>query len=146
MAGTMATPAAATKKWGTNAAGASASYVANATAAANSQAQNAIAQADSWLQGVTTAGTKSFVAGITSAAQENKYPTRVQAVGGTRYAQGVGTQQAQQTFQTQITKVLNVEASVPLSPKGPKGSQANINRSTEMQQALRAAKLNGQFA
>jgi len=139
----MASPANATKKWTTNASGAGATYAANAQAASTAQSQNAIAQADSWLQGVNTAGTKSYTNGLSSAQQQNKYASRVASVGASRYSDGVS--KSAQTFQTQITKVLNVAAGVQLSPKGPKGSQANIQRSTEMQQAMRAAKLAGQF-
>jgi len=140
---TMSTPANATKKWTANASGAGATYAANAQAASNAQSTNAIAAADSWLQGVNNAGTKMFTQGLTAAQQANKYSSRVASVGASRYSDGVSKSAG--TFQTQITKVLNVEAGVQLSPKGPKGSQANIQRSTEMQQALRAAKLAGQF-
>jgi hypothetical protein len=133
----------AAQKWSQNAQGAGASYVSGAVAAAGTQATNAIAQAASWLTGVTTAGVKSFTAGIEAAASANKFANRVNAVGNTRYTQGIST--SQPTFQTAIGKVLTVEYGVQLSPKGPKGSSANQLRSTEMQTALRQAKLNGQF-
>lgn len=138
------TAASAAAKWSQNAQGAGASYVAGAVAAAAEQSTNAIAQANSWLTGVTTAGVKAFTAGLEAAQKNNTYATRIQAVGNTRYTSGVST--AQNTFQTQIAKVLTVEFAVALSPKGPKGSTANQLRSTEMQQALRQAKVNGQFA
>jgi hypothetical protein len=139
----MKSAADAAAKWKNNASGAGAAYVAGATAAANSQAQNAIAQADAWLTGVTQAGTARYTSGLQAAQQQNKYANRINAVGNTRFTSGVTA--SVQTFQTQIGKVLNAEAAVQLSPRGPKGSQANINRSTEMQQGLRAAKLAGQF-
>jgi hypothetical protein len=137
------TAASVATKWSQHAQGAGADYVAGAVAAASTQAANAIAQASSWLTGVTQAGTKAFVAGIEASQSTNKYASRVQAVGNARFTSGVST--AQGTFQTAIGKVLSVEYAVVLSPKGPKGSAANQLRSTEMQTALRQAKVNGQF-
>lgn len=139
----MKTPAQAATKWANGTGGAQALYTSNAVAAAPAQTQNAIAQAQSWLSGVTTAGVTAFTSGLNAANAAQKYSKKIQAVGGARYAQG--TSASKDTFQSQIGKVLQVEASVPLSPKGPKGSQANVLRSTEMQQALRAAKVAGQF-
>ena len=139
----MKTAAQAANKWKNGTAGAQALYVQNATAAAQSQVSDAVAMADAWLSGVTTAGTKSYVAGLNASGQKGTYAKKVASVGGARYADG--TAKSTDTFTTQIGKVLTVEAGVPLSPKGPKGSQANILRATEMIQALRAAKLAGQF-
>lgn len=135
--------ATAAQKWSSRASIAGPDYVSGATAAAATQTANTVAQASSWLQGVNQAGTKSFTDGVTAAGQAGKYAARINAVGSSRYTQGVGA--ATQTFQTQIGKVLTVENSVQLSPKGPKGSAANQLRSTEMQTALRQAKVNGQF-
>jgi hypothetical protein len=143
MARNVATADSATKKWTSRAGVAAPDYVAGATAAATHQADNAIAQADSWLAGVSNAGVASYKAGLTAAKNAGTYATRIQSVGGSRFTDGVS--KSANVFTTQIAKVLSVEAAASLSPKGPKGSAANAQRSTEMQQALRAAKVNGQF-
>lgn len=143
MASTMSTPAAATSKWTSRASIAGPVYASGVQASGNAQSQNAIAQADVWLQGVNQAGTASFTRGLQAAQQANKYQNRVASVGVQRYPQGITA--GANAFQSQITKVLQVEGSVQLSPKGPKGSAANQLRSTEMQSALRAAKVAGQF-
>jgi hypothetical protein len=137
------TPQTAATKWQTRAGAAGADYVAGAQAASQLQANNAIAQAQSWLDGVNNAGVKSFTSGLQAALTVNRYSSRIGAVGQSRYTNGVST--ALQTFQAQIAKVLAVESAVQLSAKGPKGSPANIQRATEMMQALRAAKVSGAF-
>jgi len=139
----MKTASQAAGKWKAGTAGAQALFVTNASAAAQTQVQNAISGADNWLAGINSAGTKGYVAGLNSSAQKGTYAKKINSVGGARYAQGTGA--ASDTFQAQITKVLAAAAAVPLTPRGPKGSMANIQRSTEMQQGLRAAKVNGSF-
>jgi hypothetical protein len=141
------TAQSAAKKWQTNAQGASATYTAGSQAAAQAQVTNAVAQAGSWLQGVNQAGENGYTKGVQAAGQAGTYANRVASVGGQRYSQGVATPAATTNFTNQIGKVLNVEttASAALPAKGPKGSAANSNRSTAMQQALHAAKVNGIF-
>lgn len=140
-----ATAAGAATKWAARAQVAGPDYVAGAVAAAALQVANALAQANSWLQGVNAAGVKAYDAGVTAAGQAGKYAAKINSVGSARFTQGVTASTA--LFQTQIGKVLAVEAQTvaTLPPKGPKGSAANQLRSTDMQTALRQAKLNGQF-
>jgi hypothetical protein len=140
------TAASAATKWSQRASGAGANYAAGAQAAAQAQTTNAVAQADSWLQGVQQAGTASYTAGVQAAGAANKYATRVASVGQSRYTAGVALPASQTNFQNQIGKVLNVENSVNLGPKGPKGSVQNQTRSTQMQTALHAAKVSGAFS
>lgn len=143
---TTTTAAAAATKWSQRAATAGPNYQAGAAAAAQTQVTNAVAQADSWLQGVQQAGTASYTAGVQAAGSANKYASRVASVGASRYQAGVALPASQTNFQTQIGKVLNVENSVNLGPKGPKGSVQNQQRSTAMQTALHAAKVSGAFS
>jgi hypothetical protein len=142
-AGTTAQTAAT--KWQQRAQGAGANYAAGAAAAAQEQTTNTLAQATSWLEGVNQAGVAGFTKGVTAAGQAGKYASRVASVGSSRFTAGVGTPAAMQNFTGQIGKVLQVEGSVNLPPKGPKGSVANQNRSTAMQMALHAAKVSGTF-
>jgi len=139
------TAQSAATKWNARASVAGPDYVAGAVAAAATQAANAIAQAQSWLQGVNQVGVKGFTDGVNASAQSGKYASRINAVGSGRYTSGVAA--SVNLFTAQIGKVLAVETQAVggLSPKGPKGSPADSLRSTEMQTALRQAKLNGQF-
>ena len=139
----MKTAAQAATKWGNGTAGAQALYSQNAAAAADSQVSNAIAGAQNWLAGVNAAGITAFTNGLQASGNKGTYAKKINAVGGARYAQG--TAAAKDTFTVQIGKVLTVEAGVVLSPRGPKGSAANAQRSSEMQAALHMAKVSGQF-
>lgn len=139
------TAQSAATKWQQRAAGAGTNYAAGAAAAATTQTNNTLAQANSWLEGVNQAGVSGFTKGVQAAGQSGKYAARVASVGSSRYTAGVNTPAAVQNFTTQIGKVLTVENSVSLPPKGPKGSTANQARSTAMQTALHAAKASGAF-
>ena len=139
----MKTPSQAATKWKAGTAAGAPLYATNASAAAQLQVANAVAGADNWLTGINAAGKNAFVNGLNASGSKGTYAKKINSVGGQRYSQG--TAAASDTFTTQIGKVLQVEAAVPLSPKGPKGSAANTQRSTEMQQALHAARVAGQF-
>jgi hypothetical protein len=139
----MKTAAQAATKWKAGTAGAQPLYVANAAAAANTQVANAIAGAQNWLSGINAAGIASYTAGLSASQAKGTYAKKINSVGGARYGQGTGA--AADLFTAQIGKVLQVEAGVALGPRGPKGSPANTARSSEMQAALHAAKVAGQF-
>ena len=139
----MKTAAQAAAKWKAGTAAGAALYSANATAAASTQVANAIAQAESWIAGINAAGVARYTAGLQSSQAKGTYAKKINAVGAARYSQGTGA--SADIFTTQIGKVLQVEAGVGLTPRGPKGSPANTQRSSEMQAALHAAKVSGQF-
>lgn len=99
------------------------------------------AAATTYAAGVQAAiGNRSFEKGVAAAGTE-KWSRKATGVGSQRYASGV--QAAAPDFAKGVGKYLDVLRNITLPPRAPKGDPANNQRSLIVQQALRAAKVNG---
>lgn len=126
-------------KWATRAGGAQQEYQDRAVAAAAVWLLNA-GRAQNTYQAAITVGNIAarWAAGIRRAGQE-KYSRKVSAVGGQRYGAGVGA--AQPDYQGGVGPFLQKLASLTLSQRQPRGSEANITRVREVATALHAERL-----
>lgn len=118
---------------------ASADYTKNAVAAAGDWHTNAAASNQNWKDGINAAvGRDAFSKGI-QAAGPQAYATQVQAVGGTRFSDGMS--KAGPKWQAGFGKIAAMVQGKDLGPRGIKGSPANKQRAANMSDAWRAAKL-----
>lgn len=118
---------------------ASGEYTKNAAAAANDWHTNTAASNQNWKDGINAAMTRdSFSKGV-AAAGPAAYANQVNAVGGTRFADGMS--KAGPKWQAGFGKIAQQVAGKDLGPRGIKGSAANKQRSANMQDAWVAAKL-----
>jgi hypothetical protein len=130
---------ASATKWSGRSASASGAYTAGVASTTKDQAALAAAAEPLWAQAVANAAAnKRFSAGLTKAGT-GAWKAGVAALGGSRYAQGVGS--AQTKYQQGVQPFFAALSSVSLPARGPKGS--NGARVDAVVNALMAAKKAG---
>jgi len=130
--------------WSERAGGASGLYASRAVAAADDWVNNAARSSEVFRRAMQAGNIAArFAAGIRKAGA-TKYRDRVQQLGASRYAEGVAV--ATDDYSTNVQPFLARIASLTLSPRQPRGSDANYNRVKEVGTALsqlRIARLGG---
>jgi hypothetical protein len=102
---------------------------------------NTKAGKDNWIQGVQESISRdAFTKGVDAAGAAG-FEDRALAVGPQRFAQGIG--QAKGKWIANTTPFLNMMAGLSLTPRGPKGSPQNQQRSNEVAAANRRKKIGG---
>jgi hypothetical protein len=102
---------------------------------------NTKAGKDNWVQGVQESITRNAFEKGVDAAGAAGFEDRAIAVGPQRFAQGIG--QAKNKWVQNTTPYLNMMAGLSLTPRGPKGSPQNQQRSAEVATANRRKKVGG---
>lgn len=132
-------------------AGDAAAKFANRGAAAQGDYKNGLVGSGQAWQGNTAAAGDNYAAGVQQAITRgaftkgvNKsggayFEQRATTIGANRYADGV--RNGQQNYQDGVQPYLDTLSKVNLTPRGPKGDPRNMQRATEVAQALRAAKV-----
>lgn len=134
----------AAQKLVNNASAAAGEYAAEAQAAAADWEQKTANAGTTWKAGVSQGGAEQRFTGGVRRAGASKYSQRVSTLGQSRYAEGVaaGQDEWQKNFQPYVA----VLQGLTLPPRQPRGSAANAQRSTAVQQALAARRLGTQAA
>jgi len=128
-------------KWLQNAGAAAAYYAAGVKATTKDWASLTAAAASSWSAGVQAAvANGSFARGVNNAGTA-KWQTNAAGKGAQRYPTGVAA--AGPAFQNGFAPYLQVIASLNLTPRGPRGSPQNAQRSQAVGDALHKAKVGG---
>lgn len=128
-------------KWSQRAQAAGPDYTKGVQNPRNDWAQNTAAAASSWAAGVQEAvGNGRFGKGV-QAAGTAKWQAAASSKGAQRYPQGVagGTS----NYQNGFAPYLQVISSISLTPRGPRGSPANVQRVQAIADALHQKKLSG---
>lgn len=131
--------ASSAKKLADRGAQASGDYTKNAVAAANDWHANTSAAGDLWKAGVQDAMSRDAFKKSVDAAGPGAYSSQVQAVGGTRFSDGMT--KAGPKWSAGFGKVAQLVQGKDLGPRGLPGSAQNKARSAAMVDAWRAAKL-----
>lgn len=127
----------AASKLKTNGANAAPFYTANAKGAAATWASNAAAAEQNWAQGVQGAVSRNaFATGVNNAGA-SKYANAIDSKGSARFADGIS--KAGPAWTAGFGKIAQTVAGTDIGPRGPRGSQANKQRSAAMQDAFRKA-------
>lgn len=126
----------AASKWSARAASAQGTYTAGVAATTKDQAELAAASENLWASNVAAAASAKRFSTRLRKAGTPAWKAGVAAVGGQRYAQGVGA--AQTKYQNGVQPFLAALQSVTLPARGPKGS--NGARIDAVVNALMAAK------
>lgn len=128
--------------WQKGMAGASTKYKAGVSRVTVAPGQQAAAAKDRWLSGVQAAVTT--FARRSMAVSLGDWQAAAATKGAARLASGAAA--AQPKFQAAMAKLLPVITSVvkSLPAKGARGSETNINRSSEFQRRMHAARQSGQ--
>ena len=109
--------------WKAGAQQGSADYVLNTVAAAGDYGMKTAAAGAAWKSGVNGPGADTrFVNNVRSKGQA-KFARKVQAVGATRYSEGVNT--AAQDYQDGFGPYVQVLTGLTLPARGPRGSPGN---------------------
>lgn len=129
------------KKYANRGGAAGADYTDGVTNPREDWATKTAGAATTYAAGVQQAiGNRSFEKGVAAAGTE-KWQRKARGVGAQRFASGV--QAAAPDYAKGIGKYLDVLRNITLPPRAPKGDPANNQRSLVVQQALRAAKVQG---
>jgi hypothetical protein len=129
------------KKYSNRGGAAGADYTDGVNNPREDWATKTTAAATTYAAGVQTAiGNRSYEKGVAAAGTE-KWARKAKGVGAQRYAGGV--QAAAPDYAKGVSRYLDVLRNINLPPRAPKGDPANNQRSLIVQQALRAAKVNG---
>jgi len=102
---------------------------------------NTKAGKDNWVQGVQESISRNAFEKGVDAAGASGFEDRAISVGPQRFAQGIG--QAKAKWIANTTPYLNMMAGLSLTPRGPKGSPQNQQRSAEVATANRRKKVGG---
>jgi hypothetical protein len=130
---------ASATKYQTRAAQASGDYVKGADGADWKSKVTSAEALKNYTQGIADAP-KRWTKGLGKATNED-WAGAIRDVGGTRYAQGVGS--AGPKWQSGFSPYHSIASSIDLGPKGPKGSEGNYARSTKMGKAFHDKKVAG---
>lgn len=129
----------AAKKYSTNAQAGSANY-ASGVQANQSWATNTENAAPTWSAAVQTAANNGrFAKGVAKAGQQ-KWQTNAVQKGQSRYQTAVASPQSQTNWQTGFQPYATVLSSIPVPPKGVRGSPGNYQIVQTIGNALHAAK------
>jgi hypothetical protein len=132
-------PAAAATKWAARAGVAAQDYANGVAGTTKDQAGLAAAAAPSWAAGVQAAATNgTFAKGLARAGTAG-WKAGVANKGAGRYAPGVAASGPKYT--ARVTPFFNVISGLDLGPRFPRGDPRNQTRSTKVQTALNAARL-----
>ena len=105
----------------------------------NDQAERAIAGEEAYVAGVTDAISRGARVKGLEKAGTGKWKERALNLGAGRYASGV--QAGKGDYEKNVAPFFKVLESITLSPRGPKGSPENYDRSKAVGEALRAEKI-----
>jgi len=126
-------------KWSRVTQAATASYTEGVENPANDWATNAAAAEKNYNTGVQAAVSQGrFGKGVRRSGTA-KWKSAALDKGAARFAQGVAL--AQVAYESGFAPYRTVIANLTLTPRGPKGDPANINRVAQVANALRAEKL-----
>jgi hypothetical protein len=132
---------AVVSKWSQRAQAAGTDYGAGVKSPRRDWAQNTAASADSWAQGVTDAVANGRFARGVNAAGTPKWQTGATTKGVTRYPQGVAA--GGPNYNAGFSPYLSVISGLNLTPRGPRGSPANVQRVQIIADALHRKKVGG---
>lgn len=127
------------EKYVNRASGASLDYKQGAESTSKDQAQNAIASKDNYVKGVQESITRGAYEKGLGKSGKTKWLKGVQEKGAERYSGGVAA--GASAYATNSGKYDTARGAANTLPRGPKGSEANFNRSKAVGQALRAVKV-----
>ena len=120
---------------------AGADYTAGIRGSGERWKANTKAGKDNWVQGVQESITRNAFEKGVDAAGAAGFEDRATSVGPQRFAQGIG--QAKNKWIQNTTPYLNMMSGLSLTPRGPKGSPQNQQRSAEVATANRRKKVGG---
>lgn len=128
-------------KWRNRASGAAGDYTAGAQRAGPGKYEaGATAAADNWASGVTQAVARgAFAAGVAGAGP--RWLGKIQAVGGSRYTQGVGI--AEQDYSRGFQPYHSALAGLTPPPRGPRGDERNYERVAVIGRTLHQLRIRG---
>ena len=127
------------KKWGDVTPGRAAYYEAGAVQAGGDWEAKTVAASKAFKAGISAGNIEQMFAGGVKKAGAEKYNRKVKDVGVARFSQGV--QAAVGDYQTGVQPMLDTIASLTLSPRAPRGSEANLARVREVATALNKKRL-----
>lgn len=128
-------------KWAQRAGSASADYENGVMTTSKDQATSAIAAAGLYQQGVTEAISRgAFQKGLQKSGKAG-WQKGVQEKGAQNFATGVMAPSAQSGYATESARFDGARNAAASSPRGPKGSPANLQRVALVANALRAVKI-----
>ena len=127
------------RKWAEVTPGRSQYYEAGAGEAGDEWEKNTAAAAGAYRQAVTSPNIENMFRGGVKKAGAGKFNRKVKDVGVGRY--GPGVQAAQGDMQSGIAPMLETISGLTLSPRAPRGSDANYRRVSEVGTALHKKRL-----
>jgi len=128
-------------KWSQRAQAAGNDYAAGVKAPRRDWQANTAAASTSWSAGVQEAvGNGRFTKGV-NAAGTAKWQAAASTKGAQRYPQGVAS--GGPNYSTGFAPYLAVISGLNLTPRGPRGSPANVQRVQAISDALHAKKISG---
>lgn len=127
------------EKWARVAAGRSSDYQAGVTGAGSKWEQNTAAAVANFQAAVTSGNIGKMFAGGVKRAGAAKFERKATGVGKDRFSSGVNA--AVQDMKDGIQPMLETIASVTPPPRGPRGSDSNIERVRAYAKALNMKRL-----
>jgi len=127
------------RKWAEVTPGRSQYYEAGASVAGDDWEKNTAAAAGAYRAAVTAPNIEGMFRGGVKKAGAAKFNRKVAEVGVSRF--GPGVQAAQSDMQSGIAPMLDTISSLTLSPRAPRGSDANYRRVSEVGTALHKKRL-----
>lgn len=131
------------ERWKSGAALGATDYARNAVAAQGSYASKAGASAAAWKAGVNGPGADARFSANTRGKGATKYARKIQAVGQSRFAEGVNA--GGQDYQEGFSPYLQLLSGLSLPARGPRGSPGNKAIAALVSDALHARRI-GQAA
>lgn len=129
----------ASKKWGTNAAGAQSYYQAGVQGAGNKWLAETINGAGNFDAAIKSGNIKAMYTGGVKKAGAEKYQSKAVSLGAPRFSQGVTA--AIPDYQTGVDPYLQTIAGLTLGARAPRGSASNLQRVSQIAAALTAKRL-----
>ena len=126
-------------KWADNASRAGSQYVEGVKNPRRSWEASTVAAEKNYEQGVAEAvSRKAFSAGVKSAG-DSKWQARAEALGGARFSSGILASSAE--YEKGFAPYHTMLSTLPLPPRGAKGSPANLLRVATVANAMRNLKI-----
>ena len=127
------------KKWAANAAGAQTYYESGVKGAGADWLAGASAAGPAFKAGVSAGNIQDMYLGGIRKAGAEKYTRKASEVGPGRFSQGVAA--GTQDYSSGVDPMLSTIAGITLSPRGPRGSAANLQRVAQVADALHKKRL-----
>ena len=127
------------KKWAANSAGAQTYYEAGVKTAGADWLAGAGASGPAFKAGVSAGNIQQLFEGGIRKAGAEKYTRKAVEVGPGRYSSGVAA--GQKDYSDGVNPMLETIAGLTLSTRGPRGSAANIQRVSQIADALHKKRL-----